>query len=173
MRKEKTLLLDQIKGHLDYSDAFVVLSYQNLDANSEAQLRSEIGKTGGRLMTLKKSMLVKAAELSGVQVDPSQLNGHISVLSTGENVIDAIKALYKFKEEKEDTLNVLVGRYEGALCTPNDIEQISKLPSKDEMRSQFLGVLEAVPASLLGVMDSLLTSVVHCLENKMNQEEAS
>jgi large subunit ribosomal protein L10 len=34
------------------------------------------------------------------------------------------------------------------------------------MRAQFLGLLEAVPAQTLGVMDALLTSVVYCLDNK-------
>lgn len=175
MRQEKTLLLDQIKEHLNNSDAFVVFKYQNLDANSEANLRNQVAQTGGKLMTLKKRLLVKASEQLGVELNEEQLQGHVSVLSTGENVVDAIKSLYKFKEEKENTLDVLVGKYEGALCTAQDVEAISKLPSKDEMRAQILGVLEAVPAGTLGAMDALLTSVVYCLENKINQtnEEAS
>lgn len=173
MRKEKTLLLDEIKGHLDESEAFVVVSYKNLNANNEADLRSSIAKSGGRLLTLKKRMLLKAAETVGVELDQEQLPGHVTVLAARENVVDTIKALFKFKDEKEDTLDVLVGRYEGALCTPQDIEAISKLPSKDEMRAQLLGIFEAVPAATLGVMDALLTSVVYCLENKINKEEAS
>ena len=48
---------------------------------------------------------------------------------------------------------------------------MSKLPSKDEMRAQFLGTLEAPMAQTLAVMDALLTSVVHCLNNKVQLDE--
>lgn len=172
MRQEKHLLLDQIKDHLD-ANAYFILSNKGLDANSEAELRTEVMKSGGRLLTLKKSMLIKAAKEAGVTIEKQQLTGHITVLSVGENVVEAIKTLFKFKEEKENMLDVLIGQFEGAMCTPQDIEQISKLPSKDEMRSQLLGVLEAVQASTLGTMEAILTSVLYCLENKNNQQESS
>ncbi|MBI5274364.1 MAG: 50S ribosomal protein L10 [Chlamydiales bacterium] len=172
MRQEKNLLLDQIKHHLK-TNAYIVLSNKGLNANNEADLRSEVAKCGGRLLTLKKRMLIKAAEHSGVSISKQQLNGQITVLSMSENIVETIKTLFKFKEEKENMLDVLMGQYEGALCTPQDIEQISKLPSKDEMRAELLGVFEAVQASTLGTMEALLTSVLYCLENKNNQQEAS
>jgi large subunit ribosomal protein L10 len=172
MKQEKTLLLDQIEQHLDTS-TFVVVNNKGLDANSEAQMRIEIAKLGARFLTLKKRMLLKAAENKGFIFSKNQLDGHITVLSTGENVVDVIKALYKFKEEKENKLEVLVGSYEGALCTPQDIERISKLPSKDQMRAELLGMFEAVQASTLGTLEAILTSVLYCLENKTKQNEAS
>jgi large subunit ribosomal protein L10 len=52
------------------------------------------------------------------------------------------------------------------MCSASDVEQISKLPGKDEMRSQFLGTLEAPLAQTLSVLEALLTSVMYCLENK-------
>ncbi len=172
MKQEKTLLLDQIQQHLETS-TFVVINNKGLDANSEAEMRIEIAKFGARFMTLKKRMLMKAAANKGLDFNRQQLDGHISVLSIGENVVEAIKTLYKYKEEKENKLDVLLGRYEGAFCTPHDIEQISKLPSKDQMRAEFLGLLEAVPATTLGTLEAILTSVLYCLENKTKQNEAS
>ncbi len=172
MKQEKTLLLDQIQQHLETS-TFVVVNNKGLDANSEAEMRIEIAKFGARFLTLKKRMLLKAAESKGLNLNKKQLDGHITVLSTGENVVEAIKTLYKFKEEKENKLDILLGSYEGALCTPQDIEQISKLPGKDQMRAELLGMFEAVQASTLGTLEAILTSVLYCLENKTKQNEAS
>ena len=56
-----------------------------------------------------------------------------------------------------------------AFCSASDVEQISKLPSKEEMRAQFLGTLEAPLSQTLGVIEALLTTVMHCLENKSGQ----
>ena len=53
----------------------------------------------------------------------------------------------------------------------SDVERLSKLPSKDEMRAQFLSVLEAPMSQTLAVMEALLTSVPYCLDNKCKQED--
>ena len=47
-----------------------------------------------------------------------------------------------------------------------DLEIISQLPTKDVMRSQLLGLFEAPMSQTLAVMEALLCSVPHCLENK-------
>jgi large subunit ribosomal protein L10 len=49
------------------------------------------------------------------------------------------------------------------------MEALSKLPSKPEMQAQLLGLFEAVPSQLLGVVDALLSSVANCLDNKSNK----
>ena len=45
-----------------------------------------------------------------------------------------------------------------------------KLPAKDEMRAQLLGLFEAPMSQTLSTMESLLTSVMHCLENKKDKD---
>ena len=47
-----------------------------------------------------------------------------------------------------------------------DVKAISELPSQDEMRAQFVGLLEAPMTQTLSVMQALLTSIMYCLENK-------
>ncbi len=69
-------------------------------------------------------------------------------------------------------VEVVGGRFEGKMYTGADVEKLSNLPSKDEMRAQFLSVLEAPMSQTLAVMEALLTSVVYCLDNKSKQEEA-
>ena len=47
--------------------------------------------------------------------------------------------------------------------------RLSLTASKDEMRAQFLGLLEAPLAQTLAVMDAVLSSVVYCLDNKSKE----
>ena len=78
----------------------------------------------------------------------------------------------KENSENEKVLEVLAGRYEGSMCSAEDVEQISKLPSRDEMRAQLLSAFEAPLAQVLAVTEALLTSVMHCLENKSQQNQS-
>ena len=166
MRLEKQLLLDEIKDKIADSKAIVLASYKRLEPNAAAAFRINLAKTGGTLEVVKKRVLIKAAQVAGIALDPALLQGHIAVVFANQDPIQTTKAVYQFRRENEEVLEVIGGRFEGSLCSAMDVEQISKLPSKEEMRAQFLGTLEAPLSQTLAVIDSLLTSVIHCLENK-------
>ena len=112
---------------------------------------------------------MKAAEKEGLSLNRADLQGHIGVVFAYDDPIQVTKALYQYSKDHEEFLQVLGGKFEGRLCSSEDMLVISKLPSKDEMRAQFIGVLEAPLSQTLSVMDALLTSVLHCFENKANK----
>ena len=98
--------------------------------------------------------------------DGALLDGHIGVIFADEDLFQTTKTVYKFKSENEEVLDIIGGRFEGKLYSAKEMEAISKLPSKQEMQAQILGLFEAVPSELLAVIDALLTSVGFCLDNK-------
>lgn len=169
MRAEKQYLLDEIKEGIDRSELMMVMSYQKLDANATANFRKELGKSGASVLVVKKRVFLKAAASAGFALTYPDMKGHIGLVFSGEEAVATTKAIYEFSKQNEDTLQVLGGHFQKKICTPTDFEKISKLPSLEQMRSQFLGILEAPMADILSVMHALLTSVMHCLENKANQ----
>lgn len=170
MRPEKQFLLDDIKDRIAGSKAIVLASYKKLTPNASATFRTNLAKTGGSLEVVKKRVLVKAAQVAGVSLDPALLQGHIAVVFAEQDPVQTTKVIYQFCQENEEVLQVIGGRFEGSVCSASDVEQISKLPSKDEMRAQFLGTLEAPLSQTLAVVEALLTSVMHCLENKSEKQ---
>lgn len=166
MRPEKQLLLDEIKGKMDGSTAFILTRYQKMNPNMTSAFRFSLAKAGGEFEVVRKRILMKAAQAAGVALDPAILEGHIAVVFVEQDAVQTTKAVFKFKQDNEDVLEIIGGRFEGRLYSAKDVEQISKLPTKQEMQSQFLGLLEATASQTLGVFDALLTSVVYCLDNK-------
>lgn len=171
MRPEKQLLLDDIKDRMAVSKAMVVTRYRKLQPNTVASFRAQLAKTGGSLAVVKKRVLLKAAESSGIALNADELEGHIAIIFLAEDPFAMTKTIYQFSNENDKILEVIGGRFEGALCSATDVEMISKLPSKDEMRAQLLSTLEAPLSQTLAVVDALLTSVMHCLENKSKQDQ--
>ncbi len=167
MRAEKTLLLQEIVDKIDGSKAMVIANYKQLNPNLASAFRMNIGKTGGSLEVVKKRLLVQAAKTMGISLDrDTMLKGHIAIVFADEDPVQTTKCVYQFCKENEEILSVLGGRFEGILCSAKDVELISKLPGRDEMRSQLLGLFEAPMSQTLSVIESLLCSVMFCLENK-------
>ena len=166
MRAEKQLLLDEIKGKIEASQAFILTRYNQMNPDIAYAFRSLLGETGGDFEVVRKRVLCKAAEASECILDENILKGHIGVVFATQDPVQTAQAVFKFGKDNEGLFEVIGGRFEGSFYSAEDVERLSKLPSKQEMRAQFLGLLEAVPAQTLGVIDALLVSVVYCLENK-------
>jgi large subunit ribosomal protein L10 len=166
MRKEKQLLLDEIKGQIDQANALVLTRYQKMDPNLASTFRMMLMQAGGSFEVVRKRVLVKAAASAGVMLDLSALQGHIGVIFSSGDPISVTKGVYQFAKENEEVLEVLGGRFEGKLFSAADVKQIADLPSKDEMRAMFLGLLEAPMAQTLSTMEALISSVIYCLDNK-------
>lgn len=173
MREEKKLLLSEIKEKLEGAEALILTRYSSLTPDLSADFRSQLSEAGGSYSVVPKRVLIKAAEEAGIALEHEQLQGHIGIVFAGEDTVAPTKAVFKFAKENEATLEleVLSGQFEGKLCSAADVKAISELPSQDEMRAQLLGLFEAPMAQTLSVMDALLTSVIYCLENKVQEEK--
>lgn len=170
MLAEKELFLEEVKGKVDPSIGFVLASYRGINANTFAGFRNRLVEVGGDFFVIKKRVFVKAAKDLDLQYEVSELEGHVGLAFSKENFLGMTKALYGFKKENDGSLSILGGHFEGKKCSSQAIEQISKLPSQNEMRAQFLGLLEAPMTQTLGVLQALLSSVIYCLDNKAKKE---
>lgn len=171
MRQEKQLLLNEIHDKIRSSNAFIVARYQKMTASTITEFRKLVAKTGGDFEVVRKRVFIKAAEECGLSLSKEDYEGHIGIVFAKDDPVQVTKTVYDFLKEN-DVLEVLGGQFDGKMIPAGDIEKLSKLPNLAEMRAQFLGLLEAPMAQTLGVMDALLTSVIHCLENKRQKEEA-
>lgn len=170
MKQEKQLLLDEIEVEMGDVNPFIVLSYSKFGANLSNLFRGEVDKIGGSLTMVRKRVLVKAAKEKGIDLSVDQLPGHIGLISVGNDFLETAKFLFKFAKENDKAIEVRGGRFEGKFHSGKTIEMLSQLPGKDEMRAQLLGTLQAPLAETLSVIEAILTSVMHCLENKATKE---
>lgn len=172
MRPEKELLKNEIKDKLKRFESFVIMQYKSLTANAANDFRRAVGKMGGDVEVVRKRVLVKAAEDAGVELDQSSLQGHVGIVFFANDPIESTKTVIKFGQDRGDkVIEVIGGRFDGKLYSGADVERLSTLPGKDEMRAQLLSVIEAPLSQTLAVIEALLASVPYCLDNKAKQEE--
>lgn len=171
MRPEKQILLDEIKDKIEDSEAFIITSYQGLSALSAYDFRNRVAKAGGDFEVVRKRVFMKAAESLGIEIDYELLAGHIGVVFAKGDVVEAAKTVVGYDKENKDALKVLGGHSENQLLSAQQVITLSSLPDKNTMRAQLLGLLEAPMSQTLATMEALLTSTIHCLDNKVKQEQ--
>lgn len=169
MRQEKQLLLDEIKEHIEQSPSFLMMRYFGLNANQTGELRAEVEKAGGEVQVVPKRTFRKAAGELDIDLDQHDLSGHIGLVLAGDNALSTTKVVYEFSGDCGDAIEIIGGRIDGQMYSSSEMEMLSKLPSQDVMRSQLLSVFAAPMSQTLSVMQSLLCSVMYCLDNKVKK----
>lgn len=169
MRAEKQLLLDEIKEKIEASNGFIVTNYQ-LTSGRARDFRAQIQKADGEFEVVRKKIFLKALEKCGIPFQV-ELEGHIGVVFMKGDVASLSKATVQFGADNDKAVQVLCGQIDGNICSADEVVELSNLPSLDVLRAQLLAVLEAPMGEVVSTIDSLLTSVLHCLEEKSTKEE--
>lgn len=157
MRKEKPLLLNEIKEKIDASTSMVVTSYSKLEPNLSWQLRDALGKQGSHFEVVRKRVFLKAAEQAGVKIDESILAGHIGVVFVNQpDAMAPAKAMVKFSEGNGNLLAILCGQINGIMMPGAEVVALSQLPGMDEMRAILIGLFTSPMSHTLSVMEAAI-----------------
>lgn len=167
---EKQLLLDEMHEKLTQSKGFLITRYGDFNANRSREFRDVVAEAG-ELKVVRKRVFIKAAEKQGIKLSVADLQGHIGIVFIHDDATKMCKKVVGYGEKTENAVAVLGGFIDGAVCSGEDIQAIATLPSLEEMRSQFLGLLEAPMSHTVGTIQAVLTSILYCLEEKGKQEQ--
>lgn len=173
MKQEKELLLDEIQRQITGSGSFIITQYEKLTATKANEFRRELQKIGGSFEVVRKRVFLKAAERAGFRFGLDGMKGHIGIVLVSNDPIEAAKTILKYSDANEKSFSLTGGYVEGQIVSSQDMAQLASLPGKDQMRAELLGLLEAPLAQTLAVIDALLTSVLHCMDNRAGQETPS
>lgn len=167
MRKEKQLLLNEIKEKIDGSTAIILTRYEKLAPNTSWQLRDLLAKSGGLFEVVRKQVFMKAAEQSGIPIDETLLKGHVGVVFVKQpDAMPSTKVIFKFSEENGQILEVLGGQIEGKFVPGADLEVLSKLPGIDEMRAMLLGLFTSPMSQMLAVLEAVMAEPLSIISQK-------
>ena len=169
MRSEKQLLLDEMKEQLQRSAGFVITNYQALKAPLIQELRLAMGKEQGKFQVIPKRVFAKAAQELGFEVSVKNLKEHIAVVYAYEDPVGTTKAVFDFANSNKKTLNILGGAIGEQYHSAEEMKKISKLPSQQQMRAMFVGILQAPMRKVLGVQHAAMKQVIYCIKNKVEK----
>ncbi|KAM9999540.1 hypothetical protein ACTFIY_002759, partial [Dictyostelium cf. discoideum] len=137
----------------------------------ETTAKGELQKVGGSFEVVRKRVFLRAAARAGFVFSLKEMQGHIGIVLASADPIETTKTVLKYGSEEDVSFALLGGYVEGQIVSSQDMKKLALLPSKDQMRSEILGLFEAPMAQTLAVMDALLTSVLHCMKNRADKEE--
>lgn len=173
MRPEKKQLVKDIGEMLDASEHLFLVGYKGLTVAEFNDLRNELAGQGAECHVVPNRLFrIAAAESKAKPVlEIADLKKDNAVVLGGDDPVAVAKALSKFANDK-DSFSVKAGALEGALLKEADIEALAKLPSREVLLGQLLGVLQAPARNLVSVLTQKKASVVYALKAYLDQKQS-
>jgi large subunit ribosomal protein L10 len=126
----------------------------------------------GKISVTKNTLLRHVLEESGQPIPEDLLTGQTATgFALGEAPALA-KALVEFAKGEE--LFVIRGALlDGRLLSPNQVEALAQLPSREQLRSQLMGLINAPARNLASVIASGVRQVVNVIDAYAKKDEAA
>ena len=152
------------------STAVVVSDYRGLDVSEFQDLRTKLRESGATMHVIKNTLAAIAFEQAEIEVPTELLNGPTAIAVLGEEVSKPAKALLDFADE-HDHLEVRGGMLEGKVVGLDGVEMMSRLPTKEEVLTQIVGVIAAPSRQLVSVLNAPLRDLVGVINAYATKEE--
>jgi large subunit ribosomal protein L10 len=162
----------QLRELIADASTFFLVDYQGLSAGDMHKLRARVRNAGGRLLVAKNTLIHVVLKEHGVEGFEATLQGPTALVLVGEDPVAPAKALTDFaKEHPRDLPAAKGGRLQGSLVGPEALAKIAKLPSRNELYAQLIGVLQAPMVQLVGVLQAPPQNLVSVIDNYVNKRE--
>ncbi len=171
VKPEKVKKVEEIKELLKESKGFYLADFTGLTVAEITDLRRRLREKNARMKVVKNTMARRALEDLGYQGFSEILVGPNAIIVAYEDPIEPLKAVFEFIKEVQKT-KLKAGYVDGEVFDTKGLEQLSKLPSKDTLRAQVVGTLQAPIYGLVWRLKGMLTGLAIVLnEIKKKKEE--
>lgn len=172
MRAEKQLLLDEIKEKIENSKGLLITRYQKLNSDKARSFRELVQKANGEFEVVKKRIFIRALAESRFKLKTEEYEGDIGILFAHSDDVNSLSKLaLKYGEENDKAIELVGGVVDGSLLNAEDIMAYAKLPSINELRSQFVGTIACPLQDIVSLFDSLLCSIVYGIDERSKEVE--
>jgi len=165
-REQKQKDLEALTEQFKNASAAMLVSFQKMTVAKDQELRRQLREAGVSYSVVKNTLARKAAAGTPLEPMSEQFKGVTAVALSTTDPVGLSKAIAKFTKANPDIFSFKVGLVEGKVVALPDVEAIASLPSRDQLISKVMflincqaqrlvTVLQAVPRNLAVVVDQV------------------
>ncbi len=163
-------IVDKITQDWKSSQGCIFVNFSKVSALSFNNLRNSLRKEGSFLFVSKNSLIKRALENMNAQDMSDLVDGSTALVFINDSdVVKVSKMLFDFSKENENFV------LKGAFLNNNklgqkELEEISKLPSRDILIGQAVMGLASPLTGFVGMLNNIILKFVWVIEEIKNKQ---
>jgi large subunit ribosomal protein L10 len=152
-KKQKDLeaLTEQFKN----AKAAMLVGFKGMTVPKDQELRNQLREAGVSYEVVKNTLARKAAAGTPLELATDQFKGVTAVALSQQDPVNLSKAISKFAKANPEIFSFKAGVVEGKVVALKDVEAIASLPSKEELISKVMFLINCQAQRLVTVLSAV------------------
>ncbi len=160
--EQKVKQVEQIKERYQRATGVIFTEYRGLSVPALQKLRRNLAVHGAELSVVKNTLFKIAAGDDAAKISDDMTSGPTAVAFVHKDESATAKALFDFIKENK-TFVIKGGFLDGRLYDGAKMEQISKLPPKEVLLSQIVGIIAAPMSNLVSTIQEIYAAPIRAI----------
>jgi large subunit ribosomal protein L10 len=167
-REQKAAAIAEIADNIRESEAVFAVDYRGISVPQASELRARLREADARFSVVKNTLTERAADEAGAGSLKELLEGPTALTFVRGDAAAAAKALRDYGRET-DLLPFKGGFMDGNALSPEDIGAIARLPSREVLYAQLVGIVAHPISGLARTMNQLIGGLAVALGQVQEQ----
>lgn len=169
-KAKKQEQVEKLSKDLNNVSNVVVATYAKLTVAQDYELRKALRGAGAKYQVVKNTLAERAAKGTKVEGALKDLAGVTSIAYTTGDPVAMAKALTKYaKDTPEFTFKI--GVVEGRVINLKEIEALASMPSKEELMSKLLFLINAPAQRLATAINAVPRNLAVVINQAVEQKK--
>ena len=171
-RKQKQENLDALAEQFKNANAAMLVSFKKMTVAKDQELRRQLREAGVTYSVVKNTLARKAA--AGTPLEPlaDEFKGVTGVALSTTDPVGLSKAISKFTKANAEVFTFKIGLVEGKVLELKQVEAIANLPSREELISKMMFLINAQAQRLVTVIQAVPRNLAVVMDQVRAQKEA-
>ena len=169
-REQKAQVIEEVAGAIKESEAVFAVDYRGISVPQAAELRTALRGADSSFTIVKNTLAERAADEVGADGLKELLKGPTAMTFVRGDAAAAAKALRDFRRGTGGTLLEFKGGWmNGQALTPEDVDAIAQLPSREVLEARLVGMVAAPLTGLVTALNNLPAGLARQLQQIVDQ----
>jgi large subunit ribosomal protein L10 len=170
-REQKAVAIAEIASHIEESHAIFAVDYRGISVAQAAELRAKLREADATFTVVKNSLTERAADQAGTDTLKAFLSGPTALTFVRGDVATAAKAIADYARATQ-LLPLKGGLMDGAALEVDQIRSISRLPPREALYGQLVGVVASPVTGLVRTLGALVGGLAVALGQLREKKES-
>ncbi|MGZ8853684.1 MAG: 50S ribosomal protein L10 [Thermoanaerobaculia bacterium] len=169
-REEKAQAISDYESIGQATNAFLI-DFKGITVPQVTELRKQVRETGSRYVVVKNTLALIAVKDSPLKTLEKQFSGMTAVAYNRTDAVALAKALTKFAKDVP-TVSFKGAMLNGQIVPASQIQNIASLPSRQELVSKLLFLMQSPIRGLITVLNANIRKIAVVLDQIAKQKES-
>lgn len=170
-REQKATAIAEIASQIDDSHAIFAVDYRGISVPQVAELRAKLRDADATFKVVKNSLTERAADQAGAETLKEYLAGPTALTFVRGDVAVAAKAVADYAKATQ-LLPFKGGLMDGAALDVEQIRSLSRLPSREVLYGQLVGVVASPVGGIVRSLAALIGGLASALGQVQQKKES-